>query len=724
MGFFSSKRTVYVSSAVYNLAGDYLDRPSFLKAAILGSAITPKSYKRSLSDDMIRAHMQGPSMQQRAFFRWARSNFWRGMPTASLSNSLDAADKDIASFLPRASGATVDPFQTIVEDADFQYWAEQHVLKYYPELVDTAWTADMNELTNTIVIVFPNGTVTNINPAGFDPDAKYLYCYYIEEITYPSYSDKVLLWIYKIGSGKPSLDALATNADKLPEFFPIIPLRLNNKSIRNVAYETVYDDIKKAYKKATRGQKIGELLDQIEANPSIKDLDFAFLVFGVPINTKDSGSQAYVYAFLKRLMDEQTMTPAVYNAWATSPTKTAPAMSTISLKSAASVVKAYDVRLSWLNIEETFHTGKGRTGAKAGDYWIVPAGSVDYTVAPTVRGGSTGGVLAALMGRTYKNAIIFRQITSDRFSRLLVRGMVHRNYVYGGKSVDTDLHEALADSDESGFYVPIHYPTVQKMSLVEATQMASSNMLLVFNAYQVVVTKWYQRGIFKILLMVVVLVVAVIINPGALASAGGLLGANIAVGTALGLTGAAAIVAGAVANALVATILTMVISKAATTIFGEELGAIIGTIVSFVAITVGTNFAMTGSTAVNWGAMMRADNLMKLTDVLGDSYGAWIKSQYAELNVDIGKAKDAYDEQNDEIKRVTEDLLGSSVSNINPIMFTDIQDSSRSTRIEPSEVFLKRTLLTGSDFVELGQMMIESFAELTLDPSPDKRGTA
>ena len=64
MGFFGNKKKRYVSSTVYNLAGDEDKRPNFLKATVIGAVIGGKD---SLAQAIQDAYATGPGTRLKRF---------------------------------------------------------------------------------------------------------------------------------------------------------------------------------------------------------------------------------------------------------------------------------------------------------------------------------------------------------------------------------------------------------------------------------------------------------------------------------------------------------------------------------------------------------------------------------------------------------------------------------------------------------------------------------
>ena len=76
MGFFGNKKKRYVSSTVYNLAGDEDKRPNFLKATVIGAVIAGKD---SLAQAIQDAYTTGPGTRLKRFNNWAENQGYNGL---------------------------------------------------------------------------------------------------------------------------------------------------------------------------------------------------------------------------------------------------------------------------------------------------------------------------------------------------------------------------------------------------------------------------------------------------------------------------------------------------------------------------------------------------------------------------------------------------------------------------------------------------------------------
>lgn len=562
------------------------------------------------------------------------------------------------------------------------------------------------------------------------------------------------VFIYRIGTGNTTLDNLKRRVATQREFYPVMPLRLDNKFINESPYEdTIYPDIAKAYKKAF-GSKIDTILDELEDNDSLDDLDFAFLVFGITINERDKIGKLYMYEFLKGLIPYQRTSKSGYGGYQNTlieqakrtneyksyldnmlgrlgadtspnpanlvPSYPPPQRTSFILDSNIPDLNHYKITISWSYIHETLGVGVGKTGAKKGDIWFETGATLRGTADPLRDIRENDSLISRYLRNGpdvhhHKQIFLYHQITDLTYRKLEIVGLEHSNYVYKNKSVVTYAYDAIKDNDEeSPFFIPLHYPTVKKLTVKDQNQLAYCSRLLLLNCYVKKKVKWYQRGIFKIIFAIAMIAISIItLGPASFGALPGLLGTNVAVGTALGLAGTAAIIAGAVANMVAAMILTTIVQKASIKLLGDKWGHIIGAIASFFALQVGVNFAMTGSFTMNWGNMFSPNNILKLTSSVAKGYGAFIQGRMQDVMEDYQSASKEYKDQLQMIEDRMSELLGQAAW-IDPMLLTEMAQADDSSLRESSGSFLNRTLLTGSDIAEMSCAMIDEFPTLSL----------
>jgi hypothetical protein len=554
------------------------------------------------------------------------------------------------------------------------------------------------------------------------------------------------IYLYEIGTGNATFDALVQGTLTYPpEFFPAIPLRNNNLPMDHPSFASVYPKLEKAYKRSTGGD-FADLLARIEDNPNVGDIDYAWFFHGVELNTTEKVGLEYIYRFLANLIPTQVTNETDlinYISWAGTydtsrseldayltaqtnpadplygqpipevPTRKIPARSEIrvNLKNSTAGMPRLDIRTSWLSIDEDFHPGN-YNGMETGELaWsmeppiAVPRGDLNIAWVYVLQGLPTTVDVPV--------AKLYWQYSDNGYRVLTIYGLRQEQHVYADTFVNTELATAINDPDETPFFLPLHMPTLKEMSLIKSNQLAVSNRLIIFSSFTQVKQRWYQRGIFKIIFAIGIVLVGAFIFPGA----GGLLGANLAVGTALGFTGVSALIVGAIANAAAALLLTAIIETAATALFGEKIGAIIAVIASFVAFQYVSNYFSSGSLSLDWGEMLKIDNLMKMTDSVADVVTRLAQGEIDEITGKMEFAETNYRKKSEEIEKLTAELLGYSGAYINPLMFVQMPDSLSVNGLgqtaESRETFLNRTLLTGADLAQISFDMIEKFPELS-----------
>lgn len=735
MGIFGSKKT-YVSSTLQNLAGPELDRPSYLKTTVIGNII---ANQESVTDTLNRAYLNGPGIKLRRFFNWAKDNYDDiGMPKAKLRFAPELDVNVLKVQVPHTPGKVVRVQIAESGLADYGYWADKWMLENHPDQVDDDWVSDYDETTNKVVVTLADDSEHSFTPTDFQRQAYYIYVTYIEgnteeEIALGMYSD-AKLYIYRLGSGNAALDALVTDqpTDTEAEYLPFIPVRLDNKFLGEINPDE-YDLAKKAYRKSVTG-KLDDLIAELEDAENLADMDYIYVAFGVSMNVLDNSCRKYLFEFFTRLKENEEESTVLYPDWKadkevyendqaaweawrsdqddiTSPgwgtsepdIKSVPAQPTksIRIKSEGNLNSNFDMEITWTAIDPLDGNGLAKPDAKVGEVWfdLNPSDQFDDKIV-------TGG--KSVLGRVLQidKVRLYHQVDADNWLALDLTGFVHKNYIYKGKFVEITMREALEDDIESGFLVPLHMPTIKKMSIVDSTQMSTACCFLVFNSYVVKKTGILGSLFFKVFLIALTIVVMVY----APQLAPGLVQAATATGTAIGLSGATALVAGAAVNAIAAMIITNLVFKAAVGIFGPKLGAIIGTIASVVAMNGFVNFQASGQFTINFGNILSASNLTMLTSATGNAIGRVIGANIADIVSKTQEVQAAYEKESKRIADLYAQNFGYGNGVIDPLNLLDGTGFSNET----SDSFLTRTLMTGSDIAELSLDMLTHFTDLTL----------
>ncbi len=556
-----------------------------------------------------------------------------------------------------------------------------------------------------------------------------------QELIHQMWSDGDI-WIYEIGSGNVDIDAAITDDGDEDGYMPFIPLRLDNEFLSETFNPDVYAVAKKALRRTGSSIKYDDLIDSIAESEDLPKFDYIYVMYSVPLNVIENASREYLFRFWEKCRLSQTTTETDLNDYldarddydlersdwvqwklaqedpldplfgTAAPSfgvPPDPPGSFVVIRGSGSLDTNVNMKISWMTILTEDGVGEGKPGAKKGEIWL------ENIANPP--GFDTVHLLGKLDDLDREDVGTFSitwQLTETTWTKLTVVGAVHENLIYKKKAVRIGSKEALEDAEDSGFLIPLHYATVREMSLIDSTQMQTACAYIVINTYKVVKTGFFGSLFFKVLLFVAIIVVSVLVLGPAAGSAIGILGSAAAVGAAVGLTGVLAIIVGTIANAIAAMILMKILQEGSTALFGEKFGVIIGTVLAVVAVTLGTGLMNGQNLATVWSGMMSAPNLINLTNALGNGVTGYLQASAASV---LQKTQDLVDDFNKESKEIQEKYLNEF--GMGAVFDPTLLTNSVFGRYEELDVFLTRTLLTGSDIADMSMDMLTNFATYT-----------
>lgn len=600
-------------------------------------------------------------------------------------------------------------------------------------LVQTG-TVSTGSTTNTEVIDLGGGVTETRTTTVTTDTLGYTWSYQnTDVVTTMSAGGMPQLFIYKQHSGNAILDSLFINKTTNNRFYSFIPIR----SDKNWISGSTYTLCKRAFKKATGG-KISAIMGDLKKNKDIGDIQYIYAVFGCSLNSPENAAKEYIYRFFQLVNQSMPADPNyptmdalvegfaqatrdfdAYQEWWKSrsgnkdipigkPPKR-PVYPTIPSKSInirSNGVYRYNMTISWNFIEESVGSGKAFSGAKKGQLKFAYEGTV-VLMQKAVMYSEKGNDKVGFTIHRLDKITMYWQDGDNSWRKISVYGLNHNNNVYKNKSVSISGVDALNDDEESGFIIPLHNNIYRSMSLVNGTQLSTACCYLVLNSYKKVKKKWYQSGIFKVVVVVVAVVVSVFFTP---AAGAGVMGTAASIGAALGFAGLAAIIVGAVANAIAAMILMSIIQTVSVSLLGDKIGIIVATIASMVAMNVGTALSTGSSMSTMLGEMMKADNIIKLTSSVGNGISDYINASAMETVKKTEKLMAEYRDQMKTIQEKYEEMFGTEgMGYIDPMNLTNVGQ-----QFEPLDSFLSRTLMTGHDIADMSNNMITNFADITL----------
>lgn len=551
------------------------------------------------------------------------------------------------------------------------------------------------------------------------------------------------LYIYRYQTGNIILDNIIGSEEASDSFLPFIPIYIDNKFLSKTNLPIVFSAAKNAYRRATGGQQLSKIISRLKKNESLPDIDNVYCVFGVSLNVVEMACKEYLFAFFDYVSGQYSNEVGSIDTWAAdadvakqsqlnyslwlaaqgdtfSPLNGTPPPTIVPYPTLPNVtlriyssnpLLGFDQSITWSEITKETIAGLGKPTAKVKDYWIEKGATTTVSeLTPQTIGG--GGTILVESNKDVDSISIFFQVSLTEHQRITVYGLKHKNVVFDGHSVETTATQALDDENESSFIIPLHEAIYKKMPLVSSTQMTTACSFLIFNSYVVTKVRWYQTGFFRLIITIAAIAIAASTAGTSLGATSGILGTNASVGVTVGFAAGstAAAIAGATLNAVAALVVFNIVSDVAVKILGPEAGAILAAVAMIMLQNPGMLDSFGSSLSTGFSQLLRADNMLKLTDAVGKGMQAANVALADEMQKDVAN----YNAQASSIKKQFNEQFGDSV-NFSTAPYLLNQTSMSSSALESLDSFISRTLLSGTDIASLSQTLLSDFATVTLD---------
>ena len=228
---------------------------------------------------------------------------------------------------------------------------------------------------------------------------------------------------------------------------------------------------------------------------------------------------------------------------------------------------------------------------------------------------------------TSSDQLIRRQITTQFYTEIRITNPAQRYDVWDGYSV-------ISSGDDPRLLIMLDYNICQKLGAFDKERLYGRSLNIVFTTHQVQKTKWYEKGWFKVVLVVVAVVLILYNVPG---------GWQVLAAALAGTTAAIIIV---VSHLIINILLAYIITLASTALIekiGIESGIVLVVIV--VAVAIATGYAPDG--VLNSVISLTAENMLMVANGLVAGVQA---VQQANILETLGKYEDLYalEEQRDD----------------------------------------------------------------------------
>ena len=524
------------------------------------------------------------------------------------------------------------PFRYVVSDGDFTNvgQTDQVTLTYEAQVLVTTmttnpytgkpqfvneWQTATNSKTGNPRVVTE---IVNVDP-DFEFDIDYYYVAYYKLDTNGFVIPTKKYWLYNLESGLyPQLEP-DTDVYSEDTFLPVVPVRYFNQDytdpsrIGTPLYDTSEEYLSKL-KMDFRG-----LGNKVNENPDVGDIDHAYVMFGVDFQTEHSSSLWYAGLFFDQLADLQKINRDDYINSSVIPGESPP-LNTYGTNNAAYQSSAtltengLDLRVSWQYITSDIRVGR--------------VAKINRAV--KVFSGST--------------LIIKMQISKYNYRQVTVYGLEIFNRIYKNKGIRTTVDKIANDEDDHNLILPIQYNLAASMSLRFRNELYVDGSMMIINGYEKVKVKWYQRGFFKIVMVIIAIVITAFTGQAWLISLAGTIGTLA--------TAVVAVVVGYVVNMAVGFVLD-IIADLLVKVFGASIALILSVVLFVVGVALGytnVDFLMVTANMMTQlsTALISSVNefLIEERQDIIDDYAAFsekLADKYEELQTAIDLMKNNYD---------------------------------------------------------------------------------
>lgn len=484
-------------------------------------------------------------------------------------------------------------------------------------------------------------------------------------------------WSYKEGSaGIPSLDAVfATNVIPFGSFFPITYFRYNKAPVSTDVNSAVYKTSSKLVNYI--GVNYANLVNEINANPDIKDVEQAMLIMAASANTVDPIEQRYLFDFFSRVVDQkvaaETAPIPLLSSRAGLLGIVSKLFTTVAADNAGLVVQDSRFKMV-LGMSSVYRKKKAGRFMKVGQY-SGGFGSVGIPV--TTESVGLDGLKSVVISTYNIPTHYYRhQITDSVYEEIEVTGLRTTYHIWNG-------YNTVGEETSPLLLVPMDYSITSKYPITERELLYSRSLQLVFNSVTVTKIKWYQTGIFKAILLIIAIVVMIF-------TYGATWQATVAV--------LATMTATALAYAVIIAILKYLIISYLVKLFIKAVGTKIAFIVAILAVVAAAyGYLDAGSiTGVPW-----ANTLLTVASNLTTGIGNALEAGIAALHKESIAFGLLMEGQNKLLETANELLDGTGI--LSPMIFFG----------ETPDDFYNRTVHSGNIGV-VGIGTVSSYVDVAL----------
>lgn len=438
---------------------------------------------------------------------------------------------------------------------------------------------------------------------GYDMEADYYQAKYANPTS-------IGYWLYKLGTGTiPELEAVyAPGYDGLGSFFPWTYFRYGKVSMADNPESVEYKTSKKLVKYL--GMDYAAITEAIHENPDIGQVEQAMMMLAVPANTTNPLEQRYLFDFFSKLYLEAGALGVGHGVGPLAPKD----LVAFGIKGLLKAVQGkigmviQDARFKmtvscWAIFKKT----------KAGNIGAINSYASGQNSKTTTEIG-TDKETGLPYEVTYTTPFHYyrKQVTTTLYEEVQVYGMRMTYHIYGE-------YTATGVGTQPILMIPLDASITDAYSLPDKELLYARSLHYIFNSRVVTKVKWYQRGLFKIVVQVIGIAIAIYNLPAGMAVM------------------AASMTAQQLIVFIAMKLLEYVLVSIAIKLFIKLVGAKLAFLVSIVAAIRGVYIALeAGSIAGAPWAKELLQLASNLSSAVGDSYTQAIRGLQKEAE-DFGQ---------------------------------------------------------------------------------------
>lgn len=460
-----------------------------------------------------------------------------------------------------------------------------------------------------------------LNVTGVDTSADFHHVRYIK-------NGVAKYWLYRHDSGTyPAIDSLYTaNATNAGSYIPWGYFRYGKKSLVDNKTTQEYKDNKKLMD--FLGLDYDTVGKAINENPDIDDVEQAILMAAVPANSTDPMDVRYLFDFFSNVyaqhVSESTevilgkaLQDIVNKIKGNAP-------NSLGVNSIVIQDKKFKLTLNYRSITKTRGVGYLNNNKK------YQGGFAKFT--ETTYGTKHG--IPYNQSSEVTNHFYRKQVGVGLYEEIRIEGLEMRYHIF------EDYYET-ADENENILLIPVDMSIIDSYSINDRELLVCRSLHYIFNSRVVTKIKWYQRGVFKVIMFVVAVVIAVYSG----GSGAGLLAAIA--------SGSSALVVAALIQIAINLLIQYAISLALR-LFVKLVGGKFALIVALVAVIYG------GYQAIQAGSIKGApfaSELLSLSSGLSDAVSIELKSDMRDLANEYSEFADMVSSETEKLERKKDELL-------------------------------------------------------------------